>query len=217
MPTLNQIADSIANNLKQPFNHELKERVKDYVKQELATLIRRSTKEHGIDEQLILTYDSEIIKVNLYDEPVEEDVKGYKLRSKYRIHKPVRIKNDSPFIYVGTIDGLHSFPIRNEREATIMHSFSFIGESYSYYISNGYIYINTRPHNRYKSKYIRIKAIFENPDEVLSMYDDIDGQDIELPIPIDMIPLFIDKVIQRIGVIRPRDISIEQEKEEHER
>ena len=71
--TLNQVASSIANHLNKPFNHELKERIKDSFKIKMALWIRRSFKEHGIDELLKISYISKIIRVNPYDKPVSDD------------------------------------------------------------------------------------------------------------------------------------------------
>ncbi|KAF5080362.1 hypothetical protein DSECCO2_120040 [anaerobic digester metagenome] len=210
--TLNQIAASFANHLNQSSNHELLERIKDMVKEELAMWIRRSVKEHGIDDMLILSYYAEVGMFDAYGNPVEEIYKDYVIRTKYRVPTPVRINNDSPFIYVGSINGQVSYPKRSAYEATLNHLFLPTGGLYSYSISNNYITINDVPHRRFKADTIRIDAIFESPEQVLSMYEDVDGQDLELPIPLDIIPLMRDTIIERLGIIVPDTTEVTHDK-----
>jgi hypothetical protein len=205
--TLNQTSTDIANYFNQSSNHEFKERVKDMVKQELAMWIRRSVAEHGIDDVLLISYVAQVEEAKLHNH-IPDSLVTVK-RTKYRVPTPVRFNNDAPFTYVGSIDKLNAYPIRNASEAALMHLYSSTGVSYSYYLSNGYIIINDKPDNSFKSEYILIESIFENPEEVLSMYDDVDGQDIQLPIPLDIIALMRDKIIQRLGGIRADDINVE--------
>lgn len=206
--TLNQEASGIANTLNQPFNHELKERAKDLIKQELALYIRRSVRDHGIDQTTLISYDAEIVRVPKYNKPIKEKSEEVIIRTKYKVPTPVRFENDSPFTYVGSVDGMVSFPIRNPAEATILYLYSSTGESYSYYLHNGYVVINDKPNHTFKHLYIKIESIFENPEEVLSIYDDIDGQDIQIPIPADLMASIRDKVLQTLGAIPPNDIDV---------
>ena len=53
-----------------------------------------------------------------------------------------------------------------------------------------------------------ITAIFENPEEVLSYYKDIDGQDIELPLPNDMLEDIIYAILKTEFNVYPQDIDI---------
>lgn len=206
--TLNQEASNVANTLRQPFNHELKERAKDLIKSELALYIRRSVKDHGIDTMLLLSYVAPITKAPAYPNPIKELKDRTVIRTKYRVPTPVRFENDAPFTYVGTSDGLVSFPMRNANEASIAYLSSSTGSVYSYRIENGYIIINDKPNNTFKSDYIKIESIFESPEEVLSMYDDIDGQDIQLPFPSDLLAIVRSKVLQSLGAIYPDDIKV---------
>lgn len=209
--TLNQLADSIANQLNQLDNHELKERIKDLFKQEISLYIRRSVRDHGIDNILKLSYDSKLIKVDSFNNIVKEDVKNYVIRTEYRVPTPVRFSNDAPFTKVSSMDGLITIPNRNKREHLIMHSFSFTGGPYSYEYKNGYIVIYDTPDKKFKANYITIESIFESPDEVLSMYNNIDGQDIQLPMPMDMIANAKDRVLQFIGSKLQEDISVKHD------
>lgn len=209
--TLNQLADSIANQLRQPFNHELRERIKDLFKEEMSLYIRRSIKEHGIDDILKISYTAKLKLVDELNDPIEDSKKKDKLlRTQFRIPTPVRIKNDSPFTFVGSANRRTSIAKRNLREHYLMHSFSSTGISFSYDYINGYIYLYDHKDNKYKSDYILIESIFESPEEVLSIYDDVDGQDIQLPMPADLVAIIRDKVLQRVGSVQQKDISVEQ-------
>lgn len=208
--TLNEQAAMIANTLNQPFNHELKERIKDIYRQQMALYIRRSIKEHGIDSSLVISYNAELIRVGRYSKPVFNSDGDYILRSKYRVPSPLRYPGDSPFIYVGTVDGVTSFPQRNASEATYTHLYLSIGGSISYRLDNGYIYINDRPNHNPKLDYIKVEGIFESPEEVLSMYDDVDGQDINLPFPADIAAIIHGQVLQLVGSVAPDDIAVKQ-------
>lgn len=210
--TLNQLADSVANAINQPFNHELRERIKDLFKEKFATFIRRSVQQHGIDNTLLLSYTTNIVKVDKYNKPIDNELKQFKLRTEFKVPTPVRFANDAPFTYVGTDDGLLSFPYRNEYEATLTYSFFSTGEFYSYYLSNGYIFINDKPNNRFKGTSIKIESIFESPEEVINIYNEVDGQDTQLPIPLDIINLARVEIMQLVSAIPTDDIAVDHEK-----
>lgn len=53
-----------------------------------------------------------------------------------------------------------------------------------------------------------IKAVWENPEEILTMFEDNDGQDIELPFPNDMIETAILELLKVEFNIMPRDNDI---------
>lgn len=211
--TLNELAAFIANHLNQPFNHELKERIKDEAKAKIAVQLRRSSERHGIDDYFLVSYTAELVKVPINNAPIEVSSKEYKVRTKYKVPTPIRLHNDSPFTFVGSDDGLISLPKRNAYEANIMHSYSSIGEYYSYTLNNGYIEINDIPENRFKGKYLRVQSAFESPEQVLGMYEDSDGQDIQLPFPIDIIGLIKEELLNQFGSIAQKDISVGQNKE----
>jgi len=207
--TLNQLAASVANTLRHPHNHELKERIKDLFKEQIALFIRRSIKEHGIDNILIVSYTSPIVKIKTPSSPIKEDIETPTFRTEYKVPKPIRYPGDSPFVYVGTTDRLLSFPYRLPHEHNLALSFFSTGSYYSYYLNNGFIHINTKEHNIFKPRYILVEGLFESPEEVLSMYDDIDGQDIQLPFSADLVGLIRDRVTNLAGAIAQEDPRVE--------
>ena len=211
--SLNKEADLIANTLDQPFNHELKERIKDIFKQEIALIINKLAN-RGIDEQLTLHFEPEVIAIDEYVDKVNK--KGYKgkvIRTKYKVPTTIRIRKDAPYLQVGSIDGKITYPYRHPGESSAISLFSSTGESYSYYTANGYIYINNNSDFKFKGKYILIKDIFENPEEVLSMYEDIDGQDLELPISNDIKAMIRDKILNILSQIKIDNPDIKTEEQ----
>ena len=210
--TFNQLAASVANALNQPFNHELKERVKDLFKEHIAMYIRRSIQQHGIDNTLLLSYTAEVERTSLYNSPIPNKKTISKIKTINKVPTPIRFQNDAPFTYVGTDDGLLSFPYRNPFESQLTYSYFPTGEFFTYYLSNGFIVINERPNNSFKGKYIRIESIFENPEEIINMYDNVDGQDTELPFPLDIINIARKEILQMLGAIPTEDIKVTHEK-----
>ena len=211
--TLNQFAASIANALNQPFNHELKERVKDLFKERIAFYVHRTIERNGISDGLLLSYTAEVKKVSIYNKPIDVDKPELKKsRTVNKVPTPVRFGNDAIFTYVGTDDGLLSFPARNPYEAQITYSFFSTGEFFTYYYANGYIYINDKPNNIFKANYIKIESIFESSEEIIGMYDNTDGQDLELPFPLDIVSLARNDIMQLVGSIPVEDIAVKHTK-----
>lgn len=58
-----------------------------------------------------------------------------------------------------------------------------------------------------------IKAVWENPEEILTMFEDNDGQDIELPFPSDMIETAIVELLKvEFNIIsRDNDIKLKED------
>lgn len=200
MGTLNQYASRIVNLLNQPYNHELKERVKDMIKTEFANRIRQSVEKHGIDDILKLTYTAEI-------ETVSDKTNEFKTKNK--VATPIRILSDAPFMFVGNDKGI-AYRYENSRNAAKCRQSGRqtcipTGSNTSYFIENGYIYVIPITNNDNK---IIITAIFENPDEVLSLITDCDGQDIELPFPNDMLENIIYTILKTEFNMYPKDIDI---------
>ena len=82
-----------------------------------------------------------------------------------------------------------------------------------YYLDNGYIIIdypraNGEVDNRNKLNEILITGIWENPEEVITMFDNEDGQDVELPFPNDMLENIIAEILKTEFNIFPQDKDI---------
>ena len=220
MGTLNQYAARIANMVNQPDNHELKERVKDMIKTMFANRIRQSVEKNGIDNILKLSFIAPVEELK-YDEifPTEYRVanKIKLLGTKYKVPTPIRIHNDAPFTFVGNTLGepymyestITSFKLRQSGRPTRLPT----GSLRAYIILNDHIIIAEKAgskdvEDRRSINEIMITGIFENPEEVLSFFKDNDGQDIELPLPNDMLESIIQEILKTEFNIYPRDIDI---------
>ncbi len=212
MITLNLIGDKGANLLRQPDNHEIKERVKDSFKNLMATYIRQSVEKNGIDELLILPFEVKLIN-RLYPEHrfIKEGVGIELKRSEFKIPTPVRIQNSSPYIYVG--DGINTYTYTTAQELIRRSSFLSMGSAVYYFVENEYIYCKTNDDtHKIKSDAIIVKSIYENPEQVLGYYNTSnDLQDIVIPFPRDMIAkIFIDMLRGEFGIIAvPEEIKVE--------
>ena len=200
MGTLNQYASRIAHLVNQPDNHALKERIKDMIKTVFANRIRQSVEKHGLDDILKLSYEIDI-KNNPNDNTESITIN--------KVATPIRLISDAPFMFVGTNDGI-AYRYENSKTAAKCRksgrqTHTPTGSSTSYYLDNGYIHITPKISNISK---IKITSIFENPDEVLSVISTNDGQDIELPLPNDMLEDIIYTILKVEFNMYPKDIDI---------
>lgn len=211
MITLNSQADKIANLLKQPDNHELKERIKESFKNLMATYIRQDFEKHGIDERLILPFDVELEDVTYpeYKSVSESHGKSMK-RSKYKIPTPIRFKHSAP--YVSVEDSNNTYTFVHPRELHKSNLYLSLGESLYYFVENSYLYCGSSDETtNIKIGVIRVLAPYENPEEVLDYYNtESDFQDTILPFPRDMISrLTVELLKSEFGVVpTPEEINV---------
>ena len=217
MATLNQLSSRIVNMIGQPDNHELRERVKDMFKNIFAKYIRQSSERHGIDEILTLSFIASIDELD-YDtiRPSKYRIlnKRKLIGTVNKLPVPIRIFNDSPYLYVGSVNGEAYKYINNPTELVFQNSLFPPNETICYVIENGRILLykpdnkNTLIDDRRSINEIMIKAVWENPEEILTMFEDNDGQDIELPFPSDMIETAIFELLKVEFNIISRDNDI---------
>lgn len=215
MITLNILGDSIANILKQPDNHELKERIKNSYKSYMAKYIRQSVEKHGIDDTMLISFEDLLIDVT-YPEPqhagsIFNNMGQPMKRSKHRIPTPIRFKNSSP--YVSVTDGYNVMTYVREQEVLKHVSYLSPGRFSMYFIKHGYIYCMSRDKTvKLKSKAIVVETLFEDPETVLDFYQgESDFQDTVLPYPRDIIVDITTQLLQKeFGIIpTPDEIKVE--------
>ena len=210
MQTLNLVADKLANLLKQPDNHELKERIKESFKNLMATYIRQSVEKHGIDDSLVISFEVKLITTKFPESIFHEQGIQVK-RTEFKLPTPVRFQNSSPFVYVG--DGVNAFTYVNEREFTKTISSFPSGSSLIYLYKNGYIYCKSMDDTHIiKHESLRADSIYENPEEVLGYYNlESDFQDTVLPFPRDILARITTELLRNeFGVIpNPNEIKVE--------
>jgi len=215
MPTFNQLSSRVASIIKQPFNHELKERIKDSFKHIYATSIRQSVERNGIDSILKTSYIVEITPCTYITDKLEEITGNYipiedelpLFRSINKILSPIRILNDAPFTKVGNNIPI---PYRTKSEIHIMDKNNMYNPPLAYYIENGYLYIvSTQIGKSVKDKYITIESIFEDPEQVINYYNDEDWDDTIIPIPNDMIETIIVEMLKsEFGIVKQENPAV---------
>jgi len=217
MITYNQLGSKVAILLNQPFNHELSERIKDSFKFILATRIRQSVQQYGIDETLKLNYSLELEKYNPIQQ-ITNDVLGtqinindikYRLRTVDRVLRSVRFLNEAPFTKISTVDGIVISYI-NQTESIYTPNTRF-SMSLGYYLDNGYIIIINNNSKLTKLKLINIESIFEDMDQVISYYNNIlSDENSVIPLPYDMINSICAEMLKtEFGIIKTEPIGIE--------
>jgi len=204
MPTLNQYASRVANILGRQADHALLERVKDAFKDIFATRIRQSISRSGIDNAFVISCELPIVIDN---STTIKDFKIFKTTSKVPV--PVRFNNDAPFTFVGIKEGI-SFSHRTLFEIIKSSQCDVKGFLKYYTYGDGFIrvFILTKYSDLELSsttfEKIIIKSIFENPEEVISIMNNVDSQTAELPFPSDMLESILQELLKtEFGYVAP--------------
>lgn len=211
MASLNQIANRVANLLKQPFNHELKERIKDSFKSIYAERLRQRIDKQSVKDTYKTFFDAKLIKVDKAD-TCAATLGCTILRTENKIPSLVDYRGDTPFIFVGTMDGATFVP-SNRAMLRSIKSLEFIGNAVYYFYENGYIYI----WNNTLLKWLRIGGVFPNLEAAITICDDSTrcyDDDMEFPAPEDMINSIIYEMLKmEFGIINVEPIEIKLDEE----
>lgn len=187
MATLNQYASRIVGITGRTSDHAMRERVKDAFKSILSTRIRQSISKNGIDESFIIPLE---LPISIDEFLYMRDFKIF--RTNFKIPVPLRFNNDSPFTFVGVVDG-EPFAHKSLLEVKLSHKYDKKGFSKYYTFENNIarLFIKTKYNNLElnNTNYTKalFKTIFENPEEVITYYTLEDSSDVELPFPSDML------------------------------
>jgi hypothetical protein len=208
MASLNQIADGLTLELKRPEDTILRDLIKDLIKQQRALYLRQSIDKYGVDLQYIQRYRAELIKVDKADTCLV--TVGCAIhRTENKVPTPVRYNCDVPFQFVGSVDEGITFvytPMSGWKHTSYN---KYTANIVRYDYIDNYIYLfNTR-----RLKYISIRAIYENPSLIIPcMNDDIVGicytDDMEFPIPEDLLTIIRQNILKEFGVIKPEDTEV---------
>jgi hypothetical protein len=187
MASLNEIAINIADNLGQPFDHMLIERIKFNVIHYRAMFIRRDQDRNN--------HISPILQQDLGCIPLEEvdaaeccDIESNctVLRTKYKLPTPIRLKGNSDFIYVGDITKTGPIDLVEPDSLKYLNAgrYSKLGRYY-YYLNDRIYLINT------ELDYVNVRGVFVDPREVAA-FNQCEGADCytddsKFPIADDMI------------------------------
>lgn len=195
MATLNQIIQSLADDLDQSFDFTVKEKLKhDFINWRSTFLRRDQYANRTISENVVQSLGCVEMEKVPKDESCDDCVIW---RTKKEIPKPLRLKSFSvsPFVYVGSKTGMESFGyVRPEEADFIKHQkYTYKMPRYTYKNNRIYVYNST-------AEKILIRGVFEDPREVAHFNDcdqvDCYTDDDQFPIPADMIPLIIQTMLK---------------------
>lgn len=197
MATLNQIATAYCDSVNQHFNTILLERVKYHIKHLRAKFIRQDFEKNGISRNVVASYVDKLISVDRLDSCLIE-LGCTILRTEKKVPKTVQIKG-ALFQYVGGLDYMDMAwgEIDSSQVSTIQYS-HWTANATRYYLLNDYIYIITKG----KFKFIRIEAVYEDPEAVAAVCSSTDclTDDDEFPISAHMIDLIYER-LRAIGIL----------------
>lgn len=205
MATLNQLASKIANHLNKPFDHELKERIKDSYRFYRAERIRQSIEKSGIDDTLKVSYAVDLELVDIADDCVLT-VGCSMLKSVNKVVKPIRYKTDEPFTFVGTLDGI-PFIYSDISSINYMKYLPNIGKAIYYYYENDYIIVKGNT----KIERIRIQCVPSNIETMIDLCNSTNGcwdDDMEYPLPDDLIESITTEILRKYSAIYIKDKEI---------
>ena len=196
MASLNQIAERIAYAKNQPLNTVLRENIKFSVKYWRALLIRRDMAANGLSDEFLQRIDIPLQKVDEADACLFNLGCNDILRTINPVPKPIRVKSDTLFKFVGT-PGItttlnKSFSYVENEEVSFRKYNRFTSKTICYTYVNRYIYI----FNNTFLKSVRVQSAFSNPSELniscIGCYTD----DMEFPIGDDMIGSIVDGILK---------------------
>lgn len=195
MATLNKISERIAYALNDPFNVMLLENIKFSVKYWRATLIRRDIERNGYSDEYSQKISLDLIKVDKLDDCNFTFGCDNILRTKFKIPKPIRIKADVLFKFIGIIDLQGNYkPITYSEIEEIRYT------KFNRYTSNvvrcsyinGYVYI----YNNTLIKKLFINTPWADPSAInIACGTECYNDDMEFPCPDDMIQQIFNGIV----------------------
>lgn len=208
---LNQIAERIAFALDKPHDATLKENIKFSVNYWRALLMRRDVEKNGMSDTWLQKFHINLVKVDKADACNFNLDCVTVLRSSVPIPKPVRLKNDSLFKFVGTVDGKPFAQVEYEEVPYTCYN-KFTSKDFRFAYINDYIYV----FNNTKLKYLALQYAVEEPNKINlsctagTCYSD----DLEYPCPADIVQQIIAGILVGEFRIIPITDEVEVNKEQ---
>lgn len=159
--TKSQLAETIAYGLGDHLNITLKENIKFSLNNWRALIIRRDVAVNGMSDGFLQKFHVDLQKVDKADNCKFSIDCTKILRTVNKIPRPVRLKSDVLFKYIGDGNGKPWTPVEYEEIAfTCFNKYTFREIRYSYI--NDYIYV----FNNTKLKYAAFQYIVANPEAI---------------------------------------------------
>lgn len=202
MATTRELIDSILIEVGKPYDHSIRQILRERIFQLRALFIRRSSQKHGLDEELKMSVDIPVIKVDSNDSCYSSNCTIK--RSETKVPVPVRLSRGLPFDFVGTLKGI-PYSFMRYGEQNFYNLIPIRQDIRGYFINNGYIYL-VNPTNEH---YIRVRHVFENIDEAVSMCDSsCTTEDTDIFLPGDLVSDIVTTLIMEL-LNNPRYKSLE--------
>jgi hypothetical protein len=215
MASLNQIADTIADGVGKSLDFTFKQRVKFAVKYWRARLIRQEVQKYGANPAFLQQYHVTLSRVDLtHLSPVTSEC--YVMESTHCIPKSVRLENNLGLLYVGSITGKRPFSYCPLELLEYKLAVPFTRNLVYYELIETTEGTKLRVFNNTKIKYVLIRDFLEDPAEVNTCNCNEDGEiiecyndDMNFPIPFDLIPIIIQGLIKGELAINPNDLEVD--------
>lgn len=199
--TLQEFADSIADNEGRDHDYQFKERIKAGAKAVFAMLLRREMDQRGyLPDSLVKSLDCiPVVEESpaVCKAPMACEVR----RTKNKIPTPVRTKVASDFFYVGGVSGTTPFNYINPARIPYLRYSRFTAHIPYYTYMNGFIYIiNAIPDS------ITIRFIPEDIEDLTNVKD-VDGNPLfdvskDDYFPADMVPIIKQMIYEELRISR---------------
>lgn len=137
--TLNQAADYVANAMKQPFNNELIERIKDSIRNKAAKFMYQRASKGESMSYFTLTFSTELEHVNEEDPCDLADDCNW-LRTKAPINLELSLPIGAPFHNVRTAKGVPLTYISRSQYMNVRFNKTVQGQLF-YVYENGYVWL----------------------------------------------------------------------------
>lgn len=187
---INQAADFITNTLKQPFNYELKERVKDSIRNKGAAYLFQRSRQGESSDGLALDFTLEVVPFNQDDNclPATDCSWGITTNA---INDYVSLAIGAPFHNVYTSNGI---PLTYITRSQYMHvRFLKTSKGQLFYILENKKLLF--PNAKYIDK-IHIKTIVLDPSSIVALCDEqCYTDDMLLPLPSHVLDYILNTII----------------------
>lgn len=204
--TKNQWAERIAFALKEPLNVMLKENIKFSLNGWRAMFIRRDVQANGMSDVFLQRFYVDLVKVDKADACNFNLDCTTILRTKGPIPKPVRLKADTLFKFVGSVDGIPFTQTEYEEVPyTCYNKYTSKEIRFCYINDYGYFFNNT------KLKKAAFQYVIEDPSSINNVCDmeTCYSDNSEYPLPADMMPQIISGILSGEFRISPNPVNDE--------
>jgi len=208
--TINQSADYVINTLRQPANHELKERVKDSIRNKGAMYLYQRSKQGESTDGLTLNFQMGLVPYNEVDPCLPADDCSW-LRTDGIIQDLIPLRIGAPFHNVFGGNGMPYTFITRSQYLHVRFLRTSKGQLF-YMWENNHIVI---PNNK-KLERIGIQTILLDPSAIRSTCDEsCYTDDMVLPLPKDILDYILNQVIAEQlnyskGIIPDKEVEINE-------